>query len=785
MSDLPAKALHWVVVNSGVRNLLALGMMLLAQISVAYGLDISIRRLPDNYLLNAAVVGSFTGWFLGAKRWNSFWGAVVGSTAAAAWNLIVAGKLFFLILQTIALSIGLLFSGLPWKVDWTPAADLILRLSASTQAALLELNHWLYRLWQGNLSFSPVATAMFWGFCCFVSAAWGSWRLRRQHTPLAAILPGGLLLAAVLNYTRSPALSLASLLALLLMLMALENYAAHETHWESNGLDFSEELRLDVAVTAIALSLGIATVAGAVPSLSFEPVAEMARRVLPSPQNRPLAESLGLDARPGAFGEPLALGVTGLPRQHLLGSGSELTQKLVFTVSTNDPPVSPSQAPENPSAPRYYWRSLVYDVYTGQGWQTSATTEAGYSPGEFIFENFTTPGRYLVQRIEGAVDLNGLLYTAGAPAAAARPVTGLWRTPPQADDPGDGFAFTLTSNRYQAVSWLAAAGSQDLRQASNLYPPAIAQRYLQLPDSLPMRVRQLALRLTQAQPTNYDKALAIESYLRRYTYNLALPDPPYDRDLSDYFLFELQQGYCDYYATAMVVLARAAGIPARLVTGYATGAFDPQQSQYRVVEADAHSWPELYFPGFGWIEFEPTAGLSAIQREALAASAGVLGQTPPPPDLSLAFSPENDPLWRVLIANPAWLISLLIATALLILSLVAFFKARIVSQPELIESMLIKMKRQAQHLDIETSAGQTAYELASALQRRLDPTTTGGLWRRILYPCQSDLDRWAQAYSRSVYGPPPLPLLAHGQAISAWKRLRWRLWVARYWRPKH
>lgn len=781
MSDPLAKALRWLVAKSGLSNLLALGLMLLAQISISYGLDISIRRLPDNYLVSAAVGGVFTGWLLGARRWKSAWAAVTGVVAAVGWNLIAAGKLSLMIFQAFAVVLGLLFKGPPWKVDWTPAADLFLRFSAAAQAVLVAVNAWIYWLLQGNLRFSPVAASFFWGLCCFGSAAWGSWCLRRKRAPVAAILPGGLLLSAVLNYTRSPVLSLASLLGLLLMLMALEHYAARETHWESNHLDFSEELRLDVTVTVVALSLGISTIAGAVPSLTLKPVAEIARRVLPSPQNRPLAESLGLDARPGTFGEPLALGSGGLPRQHLIGSAGELSQKLVFTVSTSDPPASSSEGYKEPVAHRYYWRSLVYDIYTGQGWQTSPTIETDYPAGELIIEGFETPGRYLVQRIEGAVDLNELLYSAGAPVAVDLPIQGWWRTPPQAGTPGDWFAFTLFSQQYQVVSWLAVADSQALRQAAEAYPLEIAERFLQLPDSLPARVRQLAESLTQEYSTGYDKALAIESYLRRYEYNLELPEPPRDRDLSDYFLFELQEGYCDYYATAMVVLARAAGIPARLVTGYANGAFDPQRNLYRVVEADAHSWPELFFPGFGWIEFEPTAGLSPIQRAVLAAPVGMPNEIPPSP--ALLFTPAPGRWWNNLINNPFLLVSLLITASLVAVLGIIFIQAKASAHPQAIESMLVKLKQQAQRLGIETSPGQTAHELAAELQKHLNPAGASKVWRPIIHPCQSELNQWAQAYSRSVYGPPP-PLLAAKQALSAWQRLRWRLWLARYWRPK-
>ena len=82
--------------------------------------------------------------------------------------------------------------------------------------------------------------------------------------------------------------------------------------------------------------------------------------------------------------------------------------------------------------------------------------------------------------------------------------------------------------------------------------------------------------------------------------------------MADYFLFDLKQGYCDYYATSMVVLARAAGLPARLVVGYANGSYDHERAQYIVTENYAHSWVEIYFADIGWVEFEPTSSQPVI-----------------------------------------------------------------------------------------------------------------------------------------------------------------------------
>src|SRR4030095_5471201 len=128
------------------------------------------------------------------------------------------------------------------------------------------------------------------------------------------------------------------------------------------------------------------------------------------------------------------------------------------------------------------------------------------------------------------------------------------------------------------------------------------------PNSVPDRVLVLAREITKGMKNPYDKAKAIESYLRaNYPYDLEIPDPPKEQDVADYFLFDLKRGYCDYYATAMVVLARASGLPARFVSGYSSGSYDAMNAQYIIRDLNAHSWVEIYFPEIGWIEFEPTA----------------------------------------------------------------------------------------------------------------------------------------------------------------------------------
>ena len=121
-----------------------------------------------------------------------------------------------------------------------------------------------------------------------------------------------------------------------------------------------------------------------------------------------------------------------------------------------------------------------------------------------------------------------------------------------------------------------------LRQSGENYPDWVSQRFLALPAEVPDRVKALAIRLTASGITPYDRAVAIEEYLRTYPIYLDVPYPPPQRDVTDYFLFDLKKGYCDYFATAMVVLARGAGIPARLAIGYATGTYILNSKRFSV-----------------------------------------------------------------------------------------------------------------------------------------------------------------------------------------------------------
>ena len=136
-------------------------------------------------------------------------------------------------------------------------------------------------------------------------------------------------------------------------------------------------------------------------------------------------------------------------------------------------------------------------------------------------------------------------------------------------------------------------------------------RYLNIPQTVPDRVKDLAVSITKNEHNNYDKVKAIEQYLsRNYTYSYTPGNLPKDRDFVDYFLFDNKEGYCTYYATAMSILTRCIGIPSRYVEGYLLPNQPIKNDLYEVTNEQAHAWVEVYFEGVGWIQFEPTSSFS-------------------------------------------------------------------------------------------------------------------------------------------------------------------------------
>ena len=159
--------------------------------------------------------------------------------------------------------------------------------------------------------------------------------------------------------------------------------------------------------------------------------------------------------------------------------------------------------------------------------------------------------------------------------------------------------------RYEGFSLLPARNVPRLRAASTEYSEDIRNIYLQLPKLDP-RIPELAKQITARAQTPFDKTITLENYLRsHYAYNLNLTGKPGDDPLA-HFLFETRSGHCEYFASAMAIMLRTLDIPTREVNGFLPGEYNDLGEDYIVRASDAHSWVEVYFPGTGWMTFDPT-----------------------------------------------------------------------------------------------------------------------------------------------------------------------------------
>ncbi|MHB1001159.1 MAG: DUF4129 domain-containing transglutaminase family protein [Armatimonadota bacterium] len=167
--------------------------------------------------------------------------------------------------------------------------------------------------------------------------------------------------------------------------------------------------------------------------------------------------------------------------------------------------------------------------------------------------------------------------------------------------------FRTKGSKYRVISLVSTATPNQLKRAGTDYPSNIKEWYLETPP-FEFDIKELSSQICAGKRNPYDKARAIQDYLEKnYTYDLMVSLPRTDDDMISVFLFKTKRGHCTLFATAMAMLCRHEGIPSRLATGYTTGEFDAKDGRYHIDAGDKHAWTELYFPGYGWITFDPSA----------------------------------------------------------------------------------------------------------------------------------------------------------------------------------
>lgn len=327
------------------------------------------------------------------------------------------------------------------------------------------------------------------------------------------------------------------------------------------------------------------------------------------------------------IGRAISTVVVGMPfRANLRASPSETPPELQVgagAVELSEMEVMRARI-EGEAQPKYL-RLESYSVYTGRGWNRGRVLYEEMIPlgqGKFVPPRaFDAPEYHqATATVQLTTGWHRTLYSPGYPLEVEAPVRQLQYVR------GSGAIMSYRAlgagERYTIRAYYPPEDPRILRQsppAGHRFPfllPPLADPPNQI-NRQRTRVHELAERLTRDQPTQYDKVMALVRYIEQNTaYNLKVEAYPPDVDVVEYFLFEAKQGYCVEFATALAVLCRYAGIPARVASGFALMERDPETGEYLVREAHRHLWTEVYFEGVGWVAFDATRNAPEIVNDA-------------------------------------------------------------------------------------------------------------------------------------------------------------------------
>jgi hypothetical protein len=446
-----------------------------------------------------------------------------------------------------------------------------------------------------------------------------------------AVLPSGFALLANLYYAPdTPPTYLILFLLCALLLAVNTSVAIQKEYWRQTRVHFHPDIGLDFLKDGAMVAVAVILLGHVAPAeLQNDRLSSFVRSAARSPT---VLQSEFDRLFPG-IESPLS------------GSGGAYTDEMSLhgSIDLASVPIFDVRLPagDDTRLPRYF-RMMAFDAYDGGTWRRTA----GWSLDEEIAlqppaatvavtQSFTTFQAGLRQ-----------LFAAPQPAAFTIDVERRAAGPDSAPDllEVESVEPLGAGAMYQAMSHHSVASVAELAAVNGVDPDWVVERYTALPSNAEVdEIEALARKVAGAEATRYAAADRLEDYLRaNYTYSEEINEPPARGDRVHWFLFTERRGYCDYYSSAFVVMARSLGIPARVAAGYSRGVYSADRDAYRQYAYDAHSWPEVWFPEYGWIPFEPTAGDSEIARTAGAAAHAPIPTFPAPDAQTDDLLPEED-----------------------------------------------------------------------------------------------------------------------------------------------
>jgi transglutaminase-like putative cysteine protease len=543
-------------------------------------------------------------WSIQAVRWVSGLGILTWTTAVGLVLGLIAAKqqrMPRLLMHAFMMAVGIFFAF--WQTANVTVFD------GDIRGLWDHFVFWLEKAVTPNADTNDdMMFLLFLAVLSFILAYMSVWLVARTRRPWLVMMATAIVLLINLSYApEGNLIYLTIFLLAALLLLVRANLSEAYRQWRRRSLRYTADLGWDFMVAGMLFSVGVLVLGWILPSAGVNPAAASAWSTL----SNPWVSAQQLWAR--------LFHVSGGP-----GSGAYFSNRLELTGSVDLPNVTiltfTSREPDQ------YLIAVTQDYFDGHGWSSTNSGTRNFNANDALADNkslysevqqnvhlVNPPGGSPYQYIFAAADP----VSFSVPVVATQDSSGL--TSWSSRDP------LVPGENYTAISFVSTADENTLRQvplptaaeASNplsnsYYPPDVVNRYTQIPSDLVanQQVRALADKWTSGQTNMYDMAVSLENHLRSaYKYNQHNDNPPPDQDAVAWFLLQEKQGFCTFFASAMAMLARMEGIPARVASGYTNGTAD--QNGHQVVKGtDAHTWVQIYFPPYGWINFDPSPGFT-------------------------------------------------------------------------------------------------------------------------------------------------------------------------------
>ena len=538
------------------------------------------------------------------------------------------GRIQILVMAATLLGLALGYSSFRGWPSFIYGAIMTLIVPTWSLAALVNAETWLERVQslagrlgvalnqlarvvsvQDPILFLTSMILLFW-----IAGLAAGYQLVRRGSPWLALIGPGIVLIVV-EYSfdmfatqttdHGPLFGFLFVLFLVLLVARLY-YIGSRKAWLARGHMVENELGFDFGRGAAIIGVMLVALAWYSPGVikSFTPG---------TPEQTALSGDVKalrdrFDKAVAALRSTAPMAVESLGNSLVLGSGTKLGTDVVMYVMPSGGRLTQG---------RFYWAGRVYDSYVDNVWQSTQTQTVPMGPDTIPLQ-YSWKGRVdvSVEFLSRIPYLKTLFYP-NAPYALSRPTEGFIgaTTQGEADISGVVIDPPLREGESYRVSAGVSVPSLQMLQAAptRSFPLWVTSRYLQMPDGFSAKVRALAEQIVQGKTTQYERVDAITNYLRdNIVYENVLSEAPPQADPLEWFLLVHKKGFCNYYASAEVMMLRSLGIPARLMVGYAEGEWSDNEKRFVVLAKDYHAWPEVYFNELGWVPFEPTSGQPAL-----------------------------------------------------------------------------------------------------------------------------------------------------------------------------